>query len=79
MRITVLYFAQLKDHRGRSTESIQTDCLTVGALYSSLGLDNEFHLPRGHVRPAVNEVFCDYDAVLNEGDVVAFMPPMCGG
>ncbi len=49
MRITVLYFAQLKDHRGRSTESIQTDCLTVGALYSSLGLDNEFHLPRGHV------------------------------
>ena len=79
MKVTVLYFARLKATSGIPFEEVETDCQTVGELYQFLGLDGPTGMPRDQVKPAINEVFCDYNSNLKDGDVVAFMPPMSGG
>ena len=79
MKITVLYFARLKAERGAPKEEVETRCRTVGELYDSLGLGGPAGMPRDQVKPAVNEKFCTFETELNDGDVVAFMPPMSGG
>lgn len=79
MKVTILYFAKLKAIRGLSVEEVDTGCRTVGELYASIGLDGPVGMPRDQVKPAINEVFCDYNRELKEGDVIAFMPPMSGG
>ncbi|MEX0324952.1 MAG: MoaD/ThiS family protein [Puniceicoccaceae bacterium] len=79
MKITVLYFAKLKAVRGVSQETFDTPCQTIRELYESLGLNGASGMPHSQVKPAVNESFCGFDTELNEGDVVAFMPPMSGG
>ena len=79
MKIEVLYFARLRDLKGRSSESVETDCRTVGDLFESLGIGDFQGVDRTQVKPAINENFCSYEATLSEGDVVAFMPPMAGG
>ena len=79
MKIEVLYFARLRDLKGRASESVESDCRTVGDLYEMLGLGDLEGVIRAQVKPAVNENFCSYEAILSDGDVVAFMPPMAGG
>ena len=79
MKITVLYFAQLKVQRGLSQEAIETDITNVEDLYSSLASQHGLQLSFSNIRTARNEVFCNTDEVISDGDTIAFMPPMAGG
>ncbi len=79
MNITVLYFAQLKQNRGLAEESVETDGGTVGGLYQSLAEQHSLGLPIEQIRTARNEVFCRPETPLEDGDIIAFMPPMSGG
>ena len=79
MRINVLYFAQLKQSRGLAEESVETEAATVGALYQAIAEQHSLDLPIGQIRIARNEAFCPPDTPIEDGDTVAFMPPMSGG
>jgi len=79
MKIKVLYFAQLKQSRGQSEDTLETDAATVGELYRTLAEMHHLGLPLEQIRTARNEVFCPATAPLQDGDTVAFMPPMSGG
>lgn len=82
MRITVLYFAVLKERLGRSEESLSVpdgnrvkdaiDLLT--AKYWDVAQ------LRGKFRIAINEEFIDDEAMfLADGDTMALVPPVAGG
>jgi molybdopterin converting factor subunit 1 len=81
MRVTVLYFAVLRERLGIDEESLDlADGARVRDAIAALG---EKHAPiatlRTKFRVAVNQDFADDDHVLAEGDELALIPPVAGG
>lgn len=79
MKISIEYFALLKEQRGCSAERIETDAATPGILYSQLKDQHSFSLDQSSLKVAVNEDFADWDSALKDNDTVVFIPPVAGG
>ena len=83
MKLTVRYFASVREALGRDSEAVQTDAATLGALRDELIARGEPYagtLARGRaVRMALDQVMSDESAALREGCEVAFFPPVTGG
>jgi molybdenum cofactor guanylyltransferase len=79
MRITVQYFALLREQAGRSTENLTTAARTPRELYQELRKRHPFSLAPEMLRVAVNAEFGDWSQPLAEGDAVVFIPPVAGG
>ena len=79
MKITVLYFGQLKEDAGTASESFEIDASTVAKLYDQLKKRHGLTIPFENLRAARNETFCKGTETIRPDDVVAFMPPMSGG
>ena len=75
MQIKIRYFAWLREQRGTTEEwySLNQRC-TVAALFERL-FDRS---PEG-IRFAINAEYVEADAFVEDGDEVAFLPPMGGG
>ena len=74
-------FARLREQAGTDAESVEVrPGSTVEDVYDALrkahpGLEAN----RESVRVAVNQEFADWDAIVSDGDEVAFIPPVSGG
>ncbi len=79
MRITVQYYALLREQAGRSTETLTTAARTPRELYEELRKRYPFSLAPEMLRVAVNAEFGDWSQPLAEGDAVVFIPPVAGG
>ena len=83
MKVSVRYFASLREALGTSGETLDTQAATLGALRDELLARGGVHaqaLARGKaVRLALNQVMSSEDAALAEGAEVAFFPPVTGG
>ncbi len=83
MKITVRYFASIREALAQSLEVRQTQATTLGGLRDELlALGGEYAkaLSRAKaVRMARNQVMSDEAVALREGDEVAFFPPVTGG
>lgn len=83
MKVTVRYFASIREAVGVGSEPLETRAPTLGALRDELIARGEPHagaLARGKaVRMAVDQVMGDESVALREGAEVAFFPPVTGG
>ena len=83
MRLTVRYFASIREALGKGSESVETSAATLAALRDELiarGGAYAQGLARGKsVRLALDQVMSDESAALREGCEVAFFPPVTGG
>ena len=83
MKVTVKYFASIREAIGVSSQSVDTSASTLGALRDELIASGSAHaesLARGRaVRLALNQLMCDESAALVDGAEVAFFPPVTGG
>jgi sulfur-carrier protein len=83
MRLTVKYFASIRETLGRGSEALDTQAATLAQLRDELvarGGGYAQSLARGRsVRAAVNQVMSEESAALIEGCEVAFFPPVTGG
>lgn len=82
--ITVRYFASIREVMGTGSETLSTTAATVGELREALRAAKgnaaaQALAPTKAVRMALNQDMCKVDAVLKEGDEVAFFPPVTGG
>jgi sulfur-carrier protein len=77
--VRVLYFAQLREQRGREEETLSTAARTPAELYADLARRFALPPPPEGMRVAVNEDFAVWDYRLEADDVVAFLPPFGGG
>jgi molybdopterin synthase sulfur carrier subunit len=81
-RVSVLYFAGLRDAVGLAEEALELPApvRTVGALCDHLAaLHPSYADHRSSVRVARNEAFASDDDRLDDGDVIALIPPVAGG
>ena len=78
-RLTLHYYAVLREQAGRSTETLQTRARTPRELYAELRAKYPFTLPPEMLRVAVNTEFGDWSQPLAPGDAVVFIPPVAGG
>ena len=83
MKVTVKYFAGIRETIGTGSELRDTAAATLGQLRDeliALGGDHAEALVRGKaVRLALNQTMCDESTALSEGAEVAFFPPVTGG
>ncbi|UQV44136.1 molybdopterin converting factor subunit 1 [Janthinobacterium lividum] len=85
MKINLRFFASVRELVGTSQEVLEVaePRLTVGEVRNLLiarGGNWEYALAQGRaLRMAHNQVMCDADIVIGEGDEVAFFPPVTGG
>jgi molybdopterin synthase sulfur carrier subunit len=83
MKLTLRYFASLREALGDGETLDIADAHTVGELRDRLiarGAPHVQALARGRaVRAAIDQTLCNDDAPLHEGAEVAFFPPVTGG
>ncbi|MEA2491864.1 MAG: MoaE-MoaD fusion protein [Acidobacteriota bacterium] len=81
MKVRLLFFAVLRDIAGTGeTELDLPDGTTARAVWESLRVRHaqlaDYATPP---MTAINEEYASADAVLREGDELAFIPPVAGG
>ena len=83
MRVTVRYFASIREAIGHGSEVIEADVKTVETLRDLLltrgAKDQEALSTERAVRMALNQSVCDGTALLQDNCEVAFFPPVTGG
>ena len=79
MKLTIEYYALLKEQRVCSSEFWETSASNPAALYDELKAQHGFSLDRSALKVAVNEDFAEWDQSLQEADTVVFIPPVAGG
>lgn len=83
MKVSVRYFASVREALGQGGETLETSARDLAALRDELvarGGAYAQSLTRGKaVRVALDQVMSEESAVLREGCEVAFFPPVTGG
>ncbi|PQO24077.1 molybdopterin converting factor subunit 1 [Rhodobacteraceae bacterium WD3A24] len=83
MKLTVLYFAWVRERIGLPRETIETDAATVADLVEELrGREPRYELAFADLsalRVAVDQELADFDAPVRDVTEIAFFPPMTGG
>ncbi len=77
--VRILYYAILKEKRGLSEESINTQAVTALDLYQELKDRHSFDLSSKSLKVAINDEFTSWDTRLQAEDTVIFIPPVAGG
>ena len=73
------YFAMFREWAGVDNEEVSSSAGTPRELYDELRNKRNFPLRDTELRVAVNGDFTDFDQTLDEGDQIAFIPPVSGG
>ncbi|MDH5379185.1 MAG: MoaD/ThiS family protein, partial [Gammaproteobacteria bacterium] len=73
MKISVKYFASMRDRVGKDEESLElSDGATIAELWGKV---SEEELPENTL-VAINMEYTNSEAALKDGDEVAFFPPV---
>jgi molybdopterin synthase sulfur carrier subunit len=81
VRVTVLLFARLKEIAGAARlEREVTGAATIGSVWNSLAREYpELGGYTSSVSSAINAEYARMTAAVNDGDEIAFLPPVSGG
>ncbi len=77
--VRLQYYAQLREERGLSQETVATQVSTVRELYAKLKEKHRFSLPAHRLRVAVNDEFVSWETPIKSQDTITFIPPVAGG
>ena len=77
--ITVRYFAMFREHAGVAEETLTADVQTAHDVFEATRARHGSSEPNGHCKVAINDHMADWDAAINDGDVVLLFPPVAGG
>lgn len=78
-QLDILYFASLAEQAGKDEEQIQFAGENLTQLYQQLSECYGFTLTPSNLAIAINHQITDWQALIADGDVIAFIPPVAGG
>lgn len=84
MIVHIRYFAVLRERMGLESESLEfdgRDDVRAEDVFTAC-LKGHFEDPdklKPHLRVAINQDFASFDAIVKDGDEIAFIPPVSGG
>jgi len=76
--VSVLFFAELQEKSGKEKITVETSGKTIKELKQSIQSNYDLKTI-DQAMVAVNEEYANDETILQEGDVVAFIPPVSGG
>jgi molybdopterin converting factor subunit 1 len=80
MKVTIKLFAIYRDLLGQPELTVDVNAgTTVSGLFEQMLRDRAEAALQDATLFAVNEAYVSADTVLNDGDRVAFIPPVSGG
>ena len=79
MKVTIKYFAAMRECCGKSEEILETQAINPKQLFGQICGLYPITLALDTLKVAVNEVYVDFDTPLSEMDTVVFIPPLAGG
>jgi len=81
MKIKIMTFASVKEICGFSEKDIEiSNGLCVADVVQDLIRDyKDFNRVKDRLLYAVNDVYCDEERILSDGDSLAVFPPVSGG
>ncbi|HEY3432466.1 MAG TPA: molybdopterin converting factor subunit 1 [Rhodocyclaceae bacterium] len=84
MSIRILYFAALREALGQSEESfdLPAEAISLGQLRQTLAArDGNWQTlnTMKNLKAAINQTMAGAEVLLQDGDEVAFFPPVTGG
>lgn len=77
--VQIQYFALMREERGLSKESYDTDASDAQELFEELKQKYRFSLDANRLRVSINDQFADWNQSLNHNDSIVFIPPVAGG
>jgi molybdopterin converting factor subunit 1 len=77
-RISIEYFAILRERAGLDRESLETNTSTPAELFAELKSRYDFPAMNS-IKVAINDEFADWQHPLQDGDTIVFIPPVAGG
>ena len=78
-KITVRYFALIGERRGTQTEPYETEAATARELLHELQSGKTIPLTTNISKASINNKFVDWDAPIQDGDLVTLLSPFSGG
>jgi len=78
-RVSIVYFAILREQSGLNAETINTSAMTYGDLFAELSERFGFTLPMSLVRASANGAFVEMADEIVDGAEIVFIPPVAGG
>lgn len=78
-QFTVKYFAILQEQSEKSEEHLALALTSYRDLYLYLAEKYKFNLTAHQIKVAVNDEFSDLDGVIQDHDLIVFIPPVAGG
>ena len=77
--IHIQYFAVLREQRGLSQETYETNAANAQELLEELKLKFHFKISPNLLKIAINNEFAEWSAPLKPGDFIVFIPPVACG
>lgn len=78
-RMTLLYFASLRERAGIEREMIESAAQSLSELYDEASQRHSLTWPKSHLRVAMDGEFARWEDLPRTGSEIAFIPPVSGG
>lgn len=78
-KITVRYFALIGERRGTQTEAYETEADTARQLLHELQAGKAIPLTTNISKASINDKFVEWDAPIQDGDLITLLSPFSGG
>lgn len=78
-KITLSYYAQIRELTGKNTEEITTSSVTPAGVYEEIRAKYKLDLKRKNMMVAIDGEFTDWTHPLADGEEIVFIPPVAGG
>ena len=73
----ILFFAHLRDAVGQDSIEFEANGITVAELKQQIA--EKYDLNVDTIMVSINEEFAANDDMIQDGDIIAFIPPVSGG
>lgn len=78
-RVTLLYFASLRDAAATASEQAVTAAADLAGVYAEAAARHGLQWPAERLRVAVDGEFVRWTDAVRDGSEIAFIPPVSGG